>query len=158
MLSGDMSLSRLWLMRTSSMMCNNAYASPVRFFQNRCKYLAWRSSSLNVFSYTTRATMLLSYLLSKLNMSRSIPPFHQNVYSSYFLAWIAANCITPACGIITAIDSFWYSIFVRSFHLSIWFDYFVANFIEANPLYGRISTLPTDVIHYPDFGNGRQGN
>ena len=71
--------------------------------------------------------MLSPYSLSKLNMSRSILPFHQNTYPLYFSAWIAANRLTPACGIVIAIDSFWCSIFARSFYLSIWFDCFVTN-------------------------------
>ena len=122
-----MSLWRLWLLWTSSMMCNNTHASSIRFFRNWCKYSARRSSFPDILSYATWATILLPFLLSKLNMSHSVPPFYQNAYLLYLSTWMAANRIIPACGIIIAIDSFWCSIFARSFRLSIWFDYFVAN-------------------------------
>ena len=71
--------------------------------------------------------MFSPYLISKLNMFHSVPPLHQNAYPSYLSLWIAANCMIPACGIVTAMDLFWSSIFVRSFCLSIWFNYFAAN-------------------------------
>jgi hypothetical protein len=127
MLSGDILLWKLWLLCTSSMISSNVHASSVRFFLNRCSCWACKNSSPNVFSYATCTKMSLEYLLSRVNMSYRIPPFHQNAYPSSSLAWIAKKCMTPICGILIAIDLFRCSIFARSGHAWLYLDSLAAN-------------------------------
>jgi hypothetical protein len=127
MLSGDTSLWRLWLLCTSSMIYNNAHASSVHFILNRRSCIVHKKSLSNLFKYATCTRISSGYLLSRLNMSRSVPPFHQNAYPSYSLAWIAKKRMTSGCGILTAIDLFRCSIFARSGHVQLWFDCLATN-------------------------------
>jgi hypothetical protein len=127
MLFGDISLWRLCLLYTSSMMCSSAYASSVRFFLNRHSCIVHKNSLFGVFKYATRIRISSGYLLSRLNKSRSVPPFHQNAYPSYSSMWNAKKRMTPACVILTAIDSFRCSILARSDHVRLWFDRLAAN-------------------------------
>jgi hypothetical protein len=126
--SRDISLWRLWLLCTSSMMCSNAHASFVRFSLNRHSCIAPKKSSSDAFKYATCTRISLGYLSSRLNMSQSVPPFHQNAYPSYSSAWIAKKHMTPGCGILTAIDSFRCSILARSGGVQLWFDRLAENF------------------------------
>jgi hypothetical protein len=127
MLFGDISLWRLWLLCTSSMMCNNAQASYVRFFLNQCSCYACRNSSLNVFLYSTHTKISSGYLLSRLNTSRSIPSFHQIAYPSYSSTWITKKRMILACGILTTIDIFEFSIFARLDCVWLWFNHLATN-------------------------------
>ena len=138
MLSGYISLSRLWLLCTSSMMCNNAYTSSVCFFLNRCSCIALKNSLFDIFKYTTHTRISSRYLFCRLNMSWSIPPFHQNAYPSYSSAWIVKKHMTPTCRILTTFDSFRYSILAKSGRVRLWFNRLATNshhdWISGTPL------------------------